>query len=78
VLGSKIRRGIPEVVAMKISRAPDARGIAQLSMQVIYSILLLGAEINSWHHGYSESSGDIATILSQADKWNQQREPIPT
>jgi YihY family inner membrane protein len=41
-------------------------------------ILLLGAEINSWHHGYSESSGDIATILSQADKWNQQREPIPT
>lgn len=39
-------------------------------------ILLLGAEINSWYLGYTASSGDVATILSQADKWNQQREPI--
>lgn len=39
-------------------------------------ILLLGAEINSWHDGYTASSGDIATVFSQADKWNQQREPI--
>jgi YihY family inner membrane protein len=41
-------------------------------------ILLLGAEINSLYRGYSASSGDIATILAQADKWNQQREPINT
>jgi membrane protein len=39
-------------------------------------ILLLGAEVNSWYLGYSESSGDIATVLSQADKWNQQRRPL--
>jgi membrane protein len=40
-------------------------------------ILLLGAEINSWYLGYTESTGDIATVLSQADKWNQQRQPLP-
>ena len=39
-------------------------------------ILLLGAEINSWYLGYTASSGDVATILAQADKWNQQREPL--
>jgi YihY family inner membrane protein len=41
-------------------------------------ILLLGAEINSWHQGYTASSGDIATVLSQGDKWNQQRQPLET
>jgi YihY family inner membrane protein len=39
-------------------------------------ILLLGAEINSWHLGYTEPSGDIATILSQSDMWKQQRLPM--
>ncbi|HEY7349363.1 MAG TPA: YihY/virulence factor BrkB family protein [Ktedonobacterales bacterium] len=36
-------------------------------------ILLLGAEINSWSRGHTESSGDIATVLAQANKWNHQR-----
>ncbi|HLV97770.1 MAG TPA: YihY/virulence factor BrkB family protein [Ktedonobacterales bacterium] len=39
-------------------------------------ILLLGAEINSWYLGYTEPSGDIATILSQSDMWKHQRQPM--
>src|SRR5215472_2014091 len=39
-------------------------------------ILLLGAEINSWHLGHTETSGDIATTLSQSDTWKQQRQPM--
>ncbi len=36
-------------------------------------ILLLGAEINSWHFGYAAASGDVATILAQANQQEQKR-----
>jgi len=39
-------------------------------------ILLLGAEINSWHFGYTESSGDVATMLAQANQQEQKRQLI--
>jgi membrane protein len=32
------------------------------------NIILLGAEINSWYHGHQESSGDVATMLAQANR----------
>ena len=31
------------------------------------NIILLGAEINSWFHGQQESSGDVATVLAEAN-----------
>lgn len=40
-------------------------------------IVLLGAEINSWYFGHQESSGDVATVLAQANNQRRWRLPIP-